>query len=395
MAEGPAENFDDVFADEQSTIPKVSTKGRPIGPKKTQMMLAGFRDNLARQQEEIDRLRDEQLRREQDVATLRRRSSSISKESELLQSLSEQCRLQREELGRLRQQYEGLSHERQEPRTETRGLAKISVSKFSGTEDLDDYLVQFEAVAQLQRWSTMEKSVILLSKLEGPALSAVNTCKTKTYSDMVSCLKENFSPEQRELSLQKLQSRQQKKGENFSILAADILRLVVKAYPSVDENTKDVIATDHFVNSISNGIVRQKLREKHPNSLSIAIKEARQILADQETESMLVRRSDRAHTIDDSEIERLREQVCQLQSNLNELKPKTNKTQNSEEGKKTQLDERQTRFRRKGPPTCYHCQHKGHIKRWCPFLQNESNPAQPSTVSNPSSKTKLQENLKG
>ena len=394
MAEGPTTGLDEVFSDGPGVLPK--RRGRPPELKKTQEMLAVCRETLARQQEEIENLKDEQTKREQEVTELRRRSSSTTgvKESELLRSLDDQCFQQREELRRLRQQYDALSNQ---PRIETR-FPKISVSKFSGTEDLDDYLVQFEAVSQLQKWSDAEKHVLLLSKLEGSALSAVNTAKTKTYTEMVVCLKENFSPEQRELSLQKLQSRQQKKGENFSILAADIQRLAMKAYPTVDDRTRDVIATDHFVNSVQNSVIRQKLREKHPVNLSSAIREARQILADQETETMLVRRSERVHTIEDSEIEKLREQVCQLQMNLNEMKPKTSDSSHGDETKKNHspLDDKQTRVRRKGPPTCFHCKYKGHVKKWCPFLmgnKDESAPIQPTTE--PSTLKKTQENFRG
>ena len=365
MAEGGAEVPEDVFS------PGVLTKkkGRPPAElKRAQEMIMALKEKITHQQGEIDRFRDEKTQQDQDAVKPKRRSSSKTGiDVEILHSMSDQ-------LNQLQRQYESL---RKEPRSETRSFPKISVSKFSGAEDLDDYLVQFEAVALLQKWSETEKNVILLSKLEGSALSAVNTAKTKSYSDMVICLKENFSPEQRELSLQKLQSRVQKKGENFSILAADIQRLALKAYPSVDDHTRDVIATDHFVNSILSSTIRQELRKKHPTSLSTAIKEARQILADQETESMLTRRSERAHVVEDSEMERLKEQICQLQSSLDELKPKPHKTQTANVPRKSPLDEKQTRIRRSGPPVCFHCQYTGHIKKWCPFLMKGKEEAVP------------------
>ena len=78
-------------------------------------------------------------------------------------------------------------------------------------------------------------------------------------------------------------------------MAADIQKLTIKSYPDVRQTVRDQIATDFFVNAISSSTVRQKVREKHPKELTSAIKEARQISADQETESMLMKRSERAH----------------------------------------------------------------------------------------------------
>ena len=281
-----------------------------------------------------------------------------------MHELKLRCRMQEEALDDMRHR---LDSSRQ-PDTRDRGFfPKVSVSKFTGTEDLDDYLIQFEAVSTLQRWTEDEKAVILLSKLEKSALSAVNTSKSRSYTDMVICLKENFSPEQRELSLQKLQVRKQKKEESFSVMAADIQRLALKAYPSVDSSTRDTIATDHFVNAITNINVRQKLREKHPKDLSTAIREARQILADQETETMLTKRSgDRAHMIEesDTEVDRLRQQVCLLQKTVEDRSEK--KTKEASDGKG---ETKQTKARRRVlPPTCYHCGYVGHVQRWCPQL---------------------------
>ena len=116
-----------------------------------------------------------------------------SDESPLVHELKQRCRMQEEALDDMRHR---LDSSRQ-PDTRDRGFfPKVSISKFTGTEDLDDYLIQFEAVSTLQKWTEDEKAVILLSKLEKSALSAVNTSKSRSYTDMVICLKENFLPEQ-------------------------------------------------------------------------------------------------------------------------------------------------------------------------------------------------------
>ena len=361
-------------------------------------MLMEMKEELDRQRHEFAKYKREMtttlrqrekkaaVRQEQEMADLKRNEQE---QGELLVSLTEQCKRQKEEIERLKKNP-----------GENRIPAKVSVSKFSGTEDLEDYLMQFEAVAKLQQLNEENKAIVLLSKLEGSALATVNTSKTKSYQDMVTCLKENFSPEQRELSYQKLQTRQQKKGETFSILAAEIQKLTMKSYPQLDALGRDIIATGHFVNSISNSMVRQKLREKHPKDLSTAIKEARQIQADQETETMLTKRGERVHMVDETEFEELRERVCELQNSMSTQSSTRTENKQHSNGKE-QKDSSKLRFKRKGPPTCYHCGYKGHVQRWCPSLmgsnKNDAVNVQSRTSNQPnqSEKEKQQENLKG
>ena len=69
MAEGPTTGLDEVFSDGPGVLPK--RRGRPPELKKTQEMLAVCRETLARQQEEIENLKDEQTKREQEVTELR------------------------------------------------------------------------------------------------------------------------------------------------------------------------------------------------------------------------------------------------------------------------------------------------------------------------------------
>ena len=199
-------------------------------------------------------------------------------------------------------------------------------------------------------------------------------------------------PEQRELSLQKLHTRSQKKGESYSALAADLQRLVMKSYPdTVGHITNEKMAVDYFVNAVSNTKVRRKLRQKHPKEMSLAIKEARQIEVDLETETMMVKRSDRAHvTTDESRFDNLQEQICQIQS---EMKSKKNDRPSNEEKKKD------VKFKGKGrgPPTCFNCKHVGHIRKWCPYLMgNNTDPVPPmSKTGKTDTKVDTQENSRG
>ena len=152
---------------------------------------------------------------------------------------------------------------------------------------------QFEAIAGLQRWSDERKAVVLLSKLEGQALSVATADAEKTYESLVACLKENFSPEQQVIFAMKLNARVQGKDETFEALANDMKKLVRKAYRSADEQTKERLATDAFVNAIADDQVREKLRDRTPGSISEALRSVRQIAVNRDIEKQRVKQAAR------------------------------------------------------------------------------------------------------
>ena len=94
------------------------------------------------------------IRQEQEIAELKK---TEQEQIEVLVSLTEQCKRQKEELKKL-QRYSGGHYEYKVP-------AKVSVSKFSGTEDLEDYLVQFDAVSKLQHLDEDDKAIGLFQQI--------------------------------------------------------------------------------------------------------------------------------------------------------------------------------------------------------------------------------------
>ena len=82
---------------------------------------------------------------------------------------------------------------------------------------------------------------------------------------------------------------------------------------------------------------------------------------------MLTKRSgDRAHVIEESEseVDRLRQQVCLLQKTMEDKSGKKTKETSDDKGETKQTKTR----KRVSPPTCYHCGYVGHVQRWCPQL---------------------------
>ena len=61
---------------------------------------------------------------------------------------------------------------------------KLMPMKHSGQSNLDEYLTQFEAIASLQNWDDERKAIVLLSKLEGQALSVATIENQRAYNSM-------------------------------------------------------------------------------------------------------------------------------------------------------------------------------------------------------------------
>ena len=103
---------------------------------------------------------------------------------------------------------------------------------------------------------------------------------------------------------------------------------------------------------------------------------------------MLTKRGDRTHMVDEAEFEmdRLKQQVCSLQQTVDDKQAKTH-----EKG-----EVKQTKVKKRTPPTCYHCGYMGHVQRWCPKLMPSKTEPVPMRNGRPIEKKEVnQENCQG
>ena len=89
----------------------------------------------------------------------------------------------------------------------------------------------FEPIAEQHQWTESEKAITLISRLEGEAQTVAAEIRPKTWTKLVIRLTNHFSPENQEISLQELQTRKQKEGENFATLSTAIEKLARRAIP--------------------------------------------------------------------------------------------------------------------------------------------------------------------
>ena len=161
-----------------------------------------------------------------------------------------------------------------------------------------------------------------------------------------------------------MSGRSQKSKESYESLSFDIQRLTKKAYGKTDDETRDRIARDAFLNAISDDSIREKLRDQNPKTLADAVRESKRLAANQDLEKTRVKGAVRQISADQTEIEELKAQI----KKLGQMKPRRQRSRNQQ----SRAMEGQWKSRDPGnPPTCWRCHKKGHIARWCPFTDEQ------------------------
>ena len=137
--------------------------------------------------------------------------------------------------------------------------------KFSGESSdggfckdiFQDWLEQFELIANVLGWSSQAKLVNLITRLQGQAYSFFRSCTIEQrtdYSLLVAELKKRFTP----VTLPAIQTnlfhdRKQHVSESVDAYAQELRTLFNKAYPSVQQGTREAealgqtILTNQFV----------------------------------------------------------------------------------------------------------------------------------------------------
>lgn len=236
-------------------------------------------------------------------------------------------------------------------------------ARYSGATDFDEYLVQFEIIAEMHGWSAEEKASVLMAKLDGPALAVAAPVATQGYQALSTKLKARFSPDQQEAYSLRLRTRSQTKGETYEALADDVEKLAKKAYPQAEEPTRCRLATDAFVNAIADDKIREKLRDRAPKTIEEALKAARQLAASRELEKQRVNlravQDKEERPTESEEVRQLREELRQVKADLQELR--------SPAGTAAKGDYKKPgRYRQPRTVVCFQCNEPGHIRKWCP-----------------------------
>lgn len=151
---------------------------------------------------------------------------------------------------------------------------KLKPQNYSGVDDFEDFLAQFEITAEINAWDYRAKSLYLANSLTGDARSLLNELtneQRRDYKSLVEKLTSRFGSENRaEVFRAQLKSRVKAKGESIAQLAHSVKKLTRQSYPNASANVVEALALDHFIDALSESEIRLRLREVGPKTLSEA-----------------------------------------------------------------------------------------------------------------------------
>lgn len=156
----------------------------------------------------------------------------------------------------------------------SRGTIHTKPQLYDGSEDLEEYLAQFQIISDINGWDYKTKSLHLAGSLNGSArsiLSELNETERRDYNTIVRSLNTRYgSVERAEIFRAKLQTRIRGREETIPELAQAIRKLTRQAYPSAPADITDILGIDHFIDALPDFDMRLKLRESHPRTISDA-----------------------------------------------------------------------------------------------------------------------------
>lgn len=165
-------------------------------------------------------------------------------------------------------------HRGPSPNSPRVGKVSMKPQLFEGNEDLDEYLAQFDILAEINVWDYPTKSLYLAGSLKGGARALLNELDKEAqrdYDQLVSALNKRYgSAERAELFRARLQARVRGRDESLPELAQAIKKLTRQSYPSAPSSLTSVLALEHFIDAIPDGDIRMKLRESSPKSINEA-----------------------------------------------------------------------------------------------------------------------------
>jgi hypothetical protein len=162
-------------------------------------------------------------------------------------------------------------------------------SKFSG-EDLpwEEYLIGFEDVADWNKWDEEDCRGYLLLSLSGDALLHVHSIehfREKDYYELCDLLKEKFGAGRTVAEdKRKFRLRKRQKGETYSHVAQDLLRLAKRIYRR-DHQQAEEEAKEQFLRCLPK-LVRIGVTASNPKTIEDCVSSLRQVQMVEGTEEL-------------------------------------------------------------------------------------------------------------
>lgn len=245
-----------------------------------------------------------------------------------------------------------------------------------------DWAEQFDLAADVNNWDETLKLKFMSLLLSGRARDIYSGLSAEAKNDftllkaaMARCLEPYDSEDWTRASFA---SRRRLHNESPREFGNSLRRLVIRAYPSADSHTQDLLARDQFITHFATGDFRINLRSAKPPTLEAAINLA--------SEMELLRTLEQSQVIPDAKVrgvleksksderiegllvvvEGLRQEVKSLQTAIHTLQAAPKMTL-ANPPPTTAPGPSQGGRERNG--SCWECGCNRHIRRDCPYLQ--------------------------
>ena len=232
---------------------------------------------------------------------------------------------------------------------------------FDGTKNWDEWFFHFENVAVVNGWSDADKLKWLRVRVTGRAQKALHLlpeASRRTYETTRAALQARFDPESRRTRYQaELQSRRRKASEGWADFADDLKALADKGYPTLQDEAREQLAINAFLQQLTQPQVAFSVKQKRPKTLDDAV------AATLEMESYLTGSSSMeiASTLPSS----MELPVCPV-SQLSQVDKLTRAVEQLTERVERLQQDARPRPRRAFSGECWTCRRPGHMARNCP-----------------------------
>ena len=160
---------------------------------------------------------------------------------------------------------------------------RIKPRTFDGSGSFETFWAHFDNCATYNRWNEADKLAHLKAALVGDAgqtlwdsdVSAVNTLEKLT-----ALLRSRYGGSRlADKHRMELRLRRRRDGESLSALHQDIKRLMALAHPKLQQEAREAIACDYFIDAMDDAEFALKIRERAPSTLDEALRVGLQLEA--------------------------------------------------------------------------------------------------------------------
>ncbi|TRZ00762.1 hypothetical protein DNTS_024559, partial [Danionella cerebrum] len=143
------------------------------------------------------------------------------------------------------------------------------LATFDGNEDWDSFLMPFERQARKHGWSAIERVDRLHECLRGAAVRYVCSLPERTREDyvlLVEQLTQRFGKRDPPTTIRRKIGELRQARESSAEFAEEVRRLITLAYPGVDLQLQDQLATDAFLKGLQNQKMAYEVMNRDPGS---------------------------------------------------------------------------------------------------------------------------------